>query len=205
MAKTKKTAKKILLALLIFIVAATAAVYGVFNFYIKPEYGEKIIEAVSSVFDDDEFKDELSEALADEEIAQLTGEAEGVGTDGENAAATSSGESTQNQSGGEGEQPVQENTDTQPQQSASSTTTKSSGKKQTLMEKARANVDPADFADGMRIASKVDTGYLMGLMSGGLTAEEKAEAKKYLKSRLTSAEISRVKKYIAKYSYLLSD
>lgn len=48
-----------------------------------------------------------------------------------------------------------------------------------------------DMADGLKIISKLDMGYVTSLVAGGLTKAEKSELKKYVKSVLTGEEISR--------------
>lgn len=212
LANTRKIIKRILLAILILLLLGAIAVYCVFRFYIKPTYGQKIIKAVETILDDEELMTDIEQSLADEDIQAEISSAlieEGLQTaidnpDAEQGQSDAAAAKPTNQPKTEVSAPSQ-NTQNKVNEVKPAPTKAPSNKKQTLMEKAKANVEPKDFADGMRIASKVDTGYLLGLMSGGLTAEEKAEAKKYLKSRLSGAEISRVKKYIAKYSHLLTD
>lgn len=210
--KKRKIIKRILLTILILILLGAIAAYCVFKFYIKPKYGQKIVEAVETILDDEELMSDIEQTLAEEDIQAEISSAlteEGLqpvidNTDAAQNQSDAAAAETPNQPKADAAVPSQ-NTQNKVNETNPSPTKAPSNKKQTLMEKAKANVEPKDFADGMRIASKVDTGYLLGLMSGGLTAEEKAEAKKYLKSRLSGAEISRVKKYIAKYSHLLTD
>ncbi len=70
-------------------------------------------------------------------------------------------------------------------------------------EKYKDQIDPRDLAAGLALASKVDVGYIMGLLSGGLTSEERSELKKYLMQRMSSSEISKGIQLFSKYSYLL--
>ncbi len=77
-----------------------------------------------------------------------------------------------------------------------------SGKKRRY-EQVKDQVDPKDYSDALSIAGKVDAGYILGLLSGGLTVEEKRELKRYLNQRLSGAEISRGLSLYAKYSHLL--
>lgn len=49
-----------------------------------------------------------------------------------------------------------------------------------------------------------DVRYLSGLLKGGLTAEEKASAKKLAYSRFSSDEIKRVREYYKKYSGMIN-
>lgn len=65
------------------------------------------------------------------------------------------------------------------------------------------NVAPSDLTDALALSGKVDAGYILGLLGGGLTIEEKSELKTYLMGRLSSSEISRGIELFAKYSYLL--
>ena len=70
-------------------------------------------------------------------------------------------------------------------------------------EKYKDQIDPKDLAAGLALARKVDVGYILGLLSGGLTAEERSELKKYLMQRMSSSEISKGIQLFSKYSYLL--
>ena len=70
-------------------------------------------------------------------------------------------------------------------------------------EKYQDQIDPRDLAAGLALARKVDVGYIMGLLSGGLTSEERSELKKYLMQRMSSSEISKGIQLFSKYSYLL--
>lgn len=88
-----------------------------------------------------------------------------------------------------------------PQSTDNGKKTDTSGK--SAMELAKENVSPKDMAEGMKIASKIDIGYLSGLAKGGITEDEKKEAKEHLKGNLSSEEISELKTLIGKYSYLL--
>lgn len=67
------------------------------------------------------------------------------------------------------------------------------------------NVAPSDFAKGSSLASRVDIGYILGLLSGGLTKEEKKELLQYLSERFTEAEINEGVALYKKYSYLLRE
>ena len=65
------------------------------------------------------------------------------------------------------------------------------------------DIPAGDMAAAASLASKVDPGYILGLLSGGLTPEEKKELKDYLTGRLSGAEISKGIELYNKYSYLL--
>ncbi|MBQ3038644.1 MAG: hypothetical protein IJD30_05650 [Clostridia bacterium] len=65
------------------------------------------------------------------------------------------------------------------------------------------NVTPSDFKKGSNFASRVDIGYILGLLSGGLTKSERKELKQYLSERFSQAEINEGIALYKKYSYLL--
>ena len=217
MAKTKKIIKRILITLLIAIVLIAVGAYCVFNFYIKPKYSDKIMEAVNVILEDEELMADIGEVLQDEELqaeinevlsdsevqADIDAALEGVDLEGITAenpqdgqAATAAPSNTAQPT----HKPAQGGTATTAPEAAP---TEEPKKNQSLMDKAKENVEPKDFADGLKLASKIDVGYILGLMSGGLTDEEKAEAKAYFKTKYTKAERNRIKGYMAKYSYLL--
>lgn len=208
LAQKRKIIKRVLLIIFILLLIGAITAYCVFRFYIKPKYGEKIIEAVETILDDKELMSDIEQSLADEdfqaEINSILLEEELQTEINTGDVQPNVSENTVNEQKSEISSPAPSSQGQNTADKTNPVPTKSPSK-QTLMEKAKANVEPKDFIDGMKIAGKLDTGYLLGLMSGGLTAEEKAEAKKYLKSHLSGAEISRVKKYIAKYSYLLTE
>ncbi len=60
-----------------------------------------------------------------------------------------------------------------------------------------------EMSDGIAILSKVDMGYVSKLLSGGLTAEEKSELKKYIYGKLSGSEISRALQLYNKYKKYL--
>ncbi len=66
------------------------------------------------------------------------------------------------------------------------------------------NIDSEDMKIGKNFASRVDVGYLLGLLNDGLTREERREMKNYLRTRFSSTEISKGIELFGKYSYLLS-
>ncbi len=214
MAKTGKVLKKVLITLLIIIVLVAVGAYCVFNFYIKPKYSDKIMEAVnviledeelmadiSEVLEDEELQAEINEVLADEQVqSDIDAALEGVDLEGitsEGQMVTTAPETTA--------QPAVPQNTQKPVQSGTveAVPTEAPKKNQSLMEKAKENVEPKDFADGLKLAGKIDVGYILGLMSGGLTDEEKAEAKAYFKTKYTKAERNRIKGYMAKYAHLL--
>ena len=70
-------------------------------------------------------------------------------------------------------------------------------------EYIKDNVDSDDFKRGVSYASRVDIGYVVGLLKDGLTIPEKRELKAYLKERFTNEEINDGISLYNKYSYLL--
>lgn len=65
------------------------------------------------------------------------------------------------------------------------------------------NIPSSDFSRGMALASKVDMGYISGLLAGGLTSEERSELKAYLTSHFSGSEIAEGISLYSKYSHLL--
>lgn len=191
---------KILIALIIMVLIAVIAVVCVFQFYIKPKYGEAILNAAEVLLEDEEVQKAIEEidieqAMADVDIADISDTAE------ENDVSQEASEAVN--------QKPKENNSSKVVSSgnkASDTSTKTESKPKTVQERideVKDEVEPQDFSAGMNIANKLDISYLAGLAGGGITPEEKAEAKKYLKSQLTDAEIAKMKSLISKYSYLL--
>ncbi len=65
------------------------------------------------------------------------------------------------------------------------------------------NVEANDFKKGVAYAARIDITYVLGLLKGGLTVDEKRELKAYLKERFSNAEINDGISLYNKYSYLL--
>ena len=76
--------------------------------------------------------------------------------------------------------------------------TPSPAKPMTLMDKVKAAMTADEFAFAMSMYSKVDTGYILSNIY-----TDRPAVKKYLKSVLTSSEISKSLAIYNKYSYLL--
>ena len=203
----RKILKRVLITILIIIAVLAVGVYCVFNFYIKPKYSAQIMDAVNEIMQDEELLAEINSALADEQVQNdinsalsdektqseiATAAAEGVKSSGASA------ETPDTSAGAANAQSSVNTPENQPQ-----TTKKPSTEGKTPMEIAKENVSPKDFATGMKIAGKIDVGYLSGLSKGGFTPEEKQAAKAHLKSRLSGSEISQLSALISKYSYLL--
>lgn len=226
----KKIAVRILLTIFILLVVLAVGAFCVFQFYLKPKYSAQIIEAVNELMNDEELVREIEQIVQDEQLKEDIENAaadEALSADIEAAAQSALGGAPDTQSAGGADKkndaqppkpqssaPSDSTAHTNaPQQtagSASEPTTKnepekqqSPSKKKSLTERAREEASPADFAAGMNIVSKIDVGYLTGLMKGGLTIEEKRAAKAHLTSRLSGSEISKMFSLYSKYSYLL--
>lgn len=72
------------------------------------------------------------------------------------------------------------------------------------IQEHRDEIDDDDLADFRRIYSSVNIGYIQGLTSDGLSAEESEQLKAYLKSTL-GGDYERAKELFYEYSYLLSE
>lgn len=180
-------AKKITLIVLAVIIGilfiAVGAGIGVYQFYIKPHYlvtqtenGEK------KQIDANDILNQVETVLQEEDVKSYINE--NNPNESEELLGTIEEAKERNEKKNE---------------SASS----SGGTQKSRVEKAKEQIEPKDLKDGMALAAKVDPGYILGLLSGGLTPEERQELKNYLTSRLSSSEISRGIQLFSKYSYLL--
>lgn len=176
----KRKAAAIALSVILGIAVLTAACgAGVYHFYVKPKL-ENVITGDDETggIDANQILEEVQTTLEEEEIKQYINEENPGETEELNGV-------------------IEEAKIRNDQKKSSSETPKSK------YEQAKEQIAPADLKDGMALAAKVDAGYILGLLSGGLTDEEKNELKAYLTSRLSSSEISRGIELFAKYSYLL--
>ena len=192
---------------------------GVFNYYIKPKYVAPLVIAVEEFLLEDEETIELllqeygddfaAEVVLGDEIEQAANEVLDPGQIDESVKPAKSGESSV-----EVDQAVESNQkenavgeELESKQESGLQPAKPTEKKTVVAGKTMAElqkeVEPGDLKAGLRIASKIDTGHLLGLAKGGLTAEKKQEAKAHLTSRLTSSEISQLKGLVGKYANLL--
>ncbi len=67
----------------------------------------------------------------------------------------------------------------------------------------RDEIDDADLYSGANIYNQLDTAYLLSLASNGLTEEEEAQVKAYLRENLNEGEIAQVMSLYNKYVHLL--
>jgi|GEM_PF-905773 len=197
--------KRILLGLLIFVVLFTASLFGSWQFYFKPKYAKTILEFVNSI--------EIDEIIDSGIVAQ----SQGITTPAENppnSISQNAGASTNNKNtndknaNNKNTNDKNANNKNTNDKNANNKNTNSQSTNQTQKPKSKqeeilAQVESQDRITGLSIAKKLDMGYLSELAKGGITPEERKEISKYLRSKLTSAEINELKRLINKYSYLL--
>ena len=182
--------KRILLGLLIFVVLFTASLFGSWQFYFKPKYAKTILEFVNSI--------EIDEIIDSGIVAQ----SQGITTPAENppnSISQNAGASTNNKNTNN----KNTNDKNANNKNTNSQSTNQTQKPKSKQEEILAQVESQDRITGLSIAKKLDMGYLSELAKGGITPEERKEISKYLRSKLTSAEINELKRLINKYSYLL--
>ncbi|MCX7714897.1 MAG: hypothetical protein N2171_04120 [Clostridia bacterium] len=196
-----KKVKKILLGIFVFIIASAAATVLTFEFYIKPKYSDALVNAAEDFLKSQESQDEIAAVLAQTEVKAENNDEESSTSDN-NGEKMGNSVSDKNTPAGKTEnQSTQQAPENTPQpESSSKTSTQSYSKR---IDEVKSQIAPKDLADGMRIASKIDIGYLSGLAGGGLTQEEKTEAYNYLRQHLSESEYQRLKNLIYKYMYLL--
>ncbi len=184
MNKNKKRAITIISVILGVIVVFLASGAGVYHFYVKPKL-ESVVERAGddNGIDANKILDEVEQTIQEEDVQNYINENNPNESEELKAAIEEAKQRNEQQ-----KQEEQAQTNQKPK---------------TKYEKIKEQVAPADLKDGMALASKVDAGYILGLLSGGLTPEEKHELKTYLTSRLSGAEISRGIQLFSKYSYLL--
>jgi len=187
--------KRILLGLLIFVVLFTASLFGSWQFYFKPKYAKTILEFVNSI--------EIDEIIDSGIVAQ----SQGITTPAENppnSISQNAGASTNNKNTNDKNANNKNTNDKNANnKNTNSQSTNQTQKPKSKQEEILAQVESQDRITGLSIAKKLDMGYLSELAKGGITPEERKEISKYLRSKLTSAEINELKRLINKYSYLL--
>ena len=196
--QAKKVIKIVLLVLLAAIIITVAAGWIVFEFVVKPN-ANKVITAIDSVLEDEEIIAQIKPYLNDEELARLLGEQitvaieDGV-TNEANATETA--------------QPPSQDVDTsakqQPDKVVNEEVKKDKSEYASQYDYIKSNVAAADFSRGLEFVTRVDVGYILGLLKDGLTVPEKRELKAYLQERFSSSEIAEGVSLYTKYSYLLN-
>ena len=212
--KTIKIIKITAIVLASIIAVSVAGMYVAFRCVIKPKT-QDIIKAVDKILADEEIQQAVKPYLQSEEMNEILkniGETAGIDNTGENVSEQTENESQQSA----GKTPAEKNSEpknNQAQNNNSSSKNKTAAQA-TAKPKDRSeynsqydyvkdNVPASDFSRGMALVSRVDIGYVTGLLSGGLTAKEKSELKSYLTSRFSGSEIAEGMALYSKYSYLL--
>lgn len=192
-------AKTILIVIAVLLILAIAGGYAILKFYVKP----KADNLVQSLLNDEEIR-----TMVDEYVQNNLPQTTEAPQQAEPTAVPASSDA--GSSGAEALKPDNIVTATQPtvppefEKTAPATEApEQSSPSGSSTDSIRSQVSAQDWSDGMALVGKVDVGYIMGLMSGGLTSEEKQELKEYLTSRLSSGEISRAIELYNKYSHLL--
>lgn len=209
--------KKVVLGVLVVLIVLSGGTYGFYKFYFLPKYSEQIISLAEEFLAEEGFTPEdLSSAIEDIDIGETAKEfsmedssEENNNTDhkaSENTNEKTNGnlnENTNKNTSGDMSKKNIKNTSQKSSKSAGASPSGTIGGKD--IKELEKQVSPKDRKDGLKIASKIDTGYLLGLAKGGVTAEEKKEAKDHLKQRLSSAEYQRLKGLVYKYIHLLQE
>lgn len=213
----KNVGKYIALGIAVLLIIIVSVAVYLYNFYIKPDILEPIQQISENIPDDnssfssDILLEELENVLSEEDVQEYINQVNPSATselitviedakERNRQKKTEHAENTQSPA----EADIPENT-AQPQkiQTPTPKSEPTPTAKQNKYDKYKEQVDPKDLKDAISLAGKVDAGYILGLVSGGLNSENKTELKKYLMSRLSSSEISRGIQLFAKYSYLL--
>ena len=190
------------------LLAVIVVVAGTFKYYVQPKYVAPLIGAIEEfLLEDTETLDlllqEYEKSLIEDGLQGQDadshkvneGKVEDVGEKVNTDGATDVAEKDK------GEQVIDPKQATTTQPAEKSTDKPVVGGK--TIQELQKEVEPGDLKSGLSIASKIDTGHLMSLAKGGITAEDKKAAKSHLESRLTPSEISQLKYFVGKYAHLL--
>lgn len=224
----KNVVKKILIVLLVLILLVVIAAVLGYQFYVKPKIIEPIKEITQSegvdisAFSQEAILDELEATLQEEDVRSFLDEnapgqtnelidiihnAKSKSADSENVeeAATQKPVETPESISENWEKPINPYSPlpTPTPEPTPVPTPTPKPEPTSKYDYLKSKVDPDDFSAALSLAGKVDPGYILGLLSGGLTASEKSELKKYLMSRLSASEISNGIRLFSEYSYLL--
>ena len=197
-------------ALVLAGVVALGAVgaYVTLNYVVKPK-SEQIIKAVDELLTDEDIKKAVEPYLAPGELDSML---QGADSSSTVAAAQASPEegAAENTEKSDSEKATDNSTAAKSDKTSSAAKTEAPKKTEkkrsdykSRYDYVKDNVPAADFSRGISLASRVDIGYVTGLLSGGLTAEEKRELKAYLTARFSGSEIAEGISLYSKYSYLL--
>lgn len=197
-------------ALVLAGVVALGAVgaYVTLNYVVKPK-SEQIIKAVDELLTDEDIKKAVEPYLAPGELDSMLQGADSSSTVAE-AQASPEGGAAENTEKSDSEKATDNSTAAKSDKTSSAAKTEAPKKTEkkrsdykSRYDYVKDNVPAADFSRGISLASRVDIGYVTGLLSGGLTAEEKRELKAYLTARFSGSEIAEGISLYSKYSYLL--
>lgn len=223
MSKKNKIILGIVIGILSFVVISAIAGVIVYYTYLKPQISNTLDslvgnEEIAQV--KDELLTELENVLQDEDVKNFLNEADpdtaselmGVVSDAKSGSTEATQAPTNNPTKAPASVPQKNNT---PGPEATETPSQSpteepkesqepeATEKPSTMEVIKNEVEPTDLTSAISLAGKVDTGYILGLVKGGITLEEKRELKKYLMERLSPSEISSGIRLFAKYSSFL--
>ena len=197
-------------ALVLAGVVALGAVgaYVTLNYVVKPK-SEQIIKAVDELLTDEDIKKAVEPYLAPGELDSMLQGADSSSTVAE-AQASPEGGAAENTEKSDSEKATDNSTAAKSDKTSSAAKTEAPKKTEkkrsdykSRYDYVKDNVPAADFSRGISLASRVDIGYVTGLLSGGLTAEEKRELKAYSTARFSGSEIAEGISLYSKYSYLL--
>ncbi len=164
---------KILIILGIIIVVIIATVFGVYEFYAKNKI-ESALQKAQNVLVDEDIRKEVDTFVTElEETGVLD--------------AAQVQEYTEQKESYEQKNTVEQQSAPAPKK-----------KQETLVDKVKGAMTTDEFSFAMSMYGKVDAGYVLSNIN-----TDRAAVKKYLKSVLTSDEISKSLAIYNKYSYLL--
>ena len=197
-------------ALVLAGVVALGAVgaYVTLNYVVKPK-SEQIIKAVDELLTDEDIKKAVEPYLTPGELDSMLQGADSSSTVADAQASPEEG-AAENTEKSDSEKATDNSTAAKSDKTSSAAKTEAPKKTEkkrsdykSQYDYVKDNVPASDFSRGISLASRVDIGYVTGLLSGGLTAEEKRELKAYLTARFSGSEIAEGISLYSKYSYLL--
>ncbi len=220
--KTFKIIKIILIVFLALIVVSVSGGIIVYNVFFK-EQVEEIITMVDDVIESGELFEEIDQYIeatqtipdspASEPTENTVEPTQSNTQPSDNIVPQFStggtAEAINNEAKKNFENPLQNKTTAPaPEQVADSQIVKAPEKKSasdydSQYEYIKDNVSASDFTTGSNLASRIDVGYVLGLLSGGLTSAEKKELKAYLNAHFSASEIQQGIALYSKYSHLL--
>ncbi len=214
---------KVLLVILIVIVLVLASAVAVFEFYLKPKYASKVVTELQSFLDDSDMNAAIDPAMVGDLQAAIGTEAPAQQATVADTSAAPTTEVQATQSSGEAAQPEATQAAGTSPSDTSTVGTPAAPKEGAVpgdavqpaqspeaqkQEKLSASevIGKMDGTDRKRVTAliaKLDIGYLSKLASGGMTPEEKEQAKEHIKSRLSASEYAELKTLGGKYMHFL--